>query len=448
MHLTLEHYLLVLRGEIPAGLLDRAARLHLLEVCDECRKELGDGLAVSPGPEGEGCADHPVPALPEDELSVGLREIEASQELKKLRRKAAREARTDLNRLLRLPMGRWRERVERARTRFRSRAFTEVAIEESRRRVRSAPEAAEILASLVPTVLSDLPAGSPPAWARELLALAAAHRANALRVGGDLPAAESRFSALMADLETTPLAGAAALAEVISLQASLRCDQRRFAEAGTLLDRATVLYTEAGEEGVAARTLVMQANRLQAEGATGEVLRLYRRAAELVEAEEDPYLYLCAITGQVNALCDLSEAEAAERLLTANQHLYLRAADPHTSASFGFFQARIDLERGRYGAAETGFREARDRLVEMGRAYDSVAASLFLAETLLAGGKWAELRKLAGNLVSMYRARGVARETLAALRLLAEAVREETITTEWIARTRRILQERGHGGEP
>lgn len=235
---------------------------------------------------------------------------------------------------------------------------------------------------------------------------------------------------------------------VISLQASLRCDQRRFAEAGVLLDKATVLYTEAGERGLAARTLIMQANRLQAERATGAVLRLFRRAAELVEAEEDPYLYLCAITGQVNALCDLSEAEAAEHLLTANQHLYLRAADPHTSASFGFFQARVDLERGRYDAAETGFRVARDRLLELGRTYDAVAASLYLAETLLASGKLAELRKLAATLVPMYRARGVAREAVASLRLLAEAIREETITTEWIVRPRRILQERGQGGGP
>ena len=90
--------------------------------------------------------------------------------------------------------------------------------------------------------------------------------------------------------------------------------------------------------------------------------------------------------------------------------------------------------------AERGFTEARDRSLALDRDYDAILASLFLADALLAAGKTAELRRLAADLVPLFQARGVERETLASLRLLAQAVQAETLTAPLLAELRHSTQ--------
>jgi len=86
----------------------------------------------------------------------------------------ARRAREDVARLRGLPAARWPATVARSKTRFRSRAFVLLLLDESKRAVRTAPHEAAAFAALVPLALDQGTGREAMAWARELRALAAA----------------------------------------------------------------------------------------------------------------------------------------------------------------------------------------------------------------------------------------------------------------------------------
>ena len=150
-HLTYDLFLLVLRGILPAELVDRQTRFHLTQLCDTCRKEWRaaealNGAAVPSAREPASAAAVPPP--PGDPLHVSLDDLAASEERLSRLRRAARLARVDLSRLLRLPEETWPRRVANARTRFQSRAFASLLIEEARGRLPTAPRQAAALAAL------------------------------------------------------------------------------------------------------------------------------------------------------------------------------------------------------------------------------------------------------------------------------------------------------------
>ena len=352
-------------------------------------------------------------------------------------RAIARRAREDVARLRGLPAARWPATVARSKTRFRSRAFVLLLIDESKRAVRTAPHEAAAFAALVPLALDQGTGREAMAWARELRALAAAHHANALRVAGDLPGADREFAALRKELQRTSPASADTEAEIASLEASLRIDQRRFDDAERLLVGAA---RGAESAQLAGRIFVKHANLLMTLGHADHALDRFERAAATLDPASEPHLHLCVVTGRVNCLCDLDRYREAGRLLAAERAAYLDADDIYSSANFTAFEARVNLGLGRPTKAEQGFKIARDRFLSIDRDYDAVLASLDLATALLAAGKTAELRQLAAELVPLFKARGVERETLASLRLLAQAVQAETLTATLLAELRQSLQ--------
>jgi len=203
-HLDFELYLLVLGGELPAATLVRAAHDHLLDRCPACRTEwaaaggpngnphrvlpVGDRGAGPPAPHRASGRGSPVPApaprCHRSVFSAAARRLEAAARSVRL---ARRDARRDLAALRALPRRQWPQRLDAARSRFRSRAFAELLLAEARRRlVADAAEAAE-LARLVPRVLHRLPAPATPdpadeTWRRALAeaarGVAAAARAS------------------------------------------------------------------------------------------------------------------------------------------------------------------------------------------------------------------------------------------------------------------------------
>jgi len=181
-HLTYDLFLLVLRGEMPAELVDGRSRLHLIELCDTCEREwrastdpAREVVQRSPGP----VPDADPPAAPEGRDHLSLGDLAAAEKRLARLRKAARLARVDLSRLLRLPQAEWARRIDNARTRFRSRAFVLLLIEEARQRVETAPRQAADLAALVPRVVTLRREWSRQSWVQDLLAEAEALESSA-----------------------------------------------------------------------------------------------------------------------------------------------------------------------------------------------------------------------------------------------------------------------------
>jgi tetratricopeptide (TPR) repeat protein len=441
-HLRVQDY----RRPPAADLGDFAVRTneHLTAACPECGKgwqQLGPMLRgmyreslAALGPAAPPPDPHP------DDLSTAPAALDALAAQAAELRRLERRARQQLCELRNLPADQRVGKIRRAYRRFQSRWLAVLLIEESRKLVRSDPAEAESFASLVPEVLAWTRGEDGPPWAPPLVARAAAHRANALRVAGDLPAADRRFARL-AELLAVPsvAADAGVLAEIASLEASLRIGQRRFAEAERLLERAELAYEYAGDRTGLGRTWIKTANLMQALGRPEEVLALHERAAAALGAGATPYLTVCTVTGRVNALCDLDRPAEARPLLRAHLDAFEADDELHTAALLRGLEGRVALGLGELAAAEAYFASCHEGMLLAGRAYDAALAALDLASAYLAGGRHRELRRLAARLVPEFRGREVARETLAVLKLFVQAVAGEELTAALLAELRARL---------
>jgi len=469
-HVRGEHYVRTARGEQAPAVLAHLAHRHVLERCPVCRKEwqalsaerprfraLLDGIAELPTPESPDSRDERAPTsraergipavlaqhLPANERDVGAIAAELERH-KAVRQRAVRE----LWLLRRRPPERWAGTVDRANTRYRSRAFAELLVETSRKIIRTRPLEAERLAALVPAVLAKKYPPAEVAWSAVLAARAAAHRANALRVAGDLAEAARRFAELRRRIAERPLRDAAALAEVASLEASLAIDQRRFGEADELLDRSVLLYRHAGDRLGEARSLLQQGLALQASERPGAAVARLAEAADRLDPNEHPYLFLSTVNTRVVCLCDTGRFEDAQALLRAHLDLYEASDDLHVGSFLRGLQGRVALGLGEFAEAEQAFAASRDGLLAVGRTYDAALAVLDLAWLYHEAGRRDDLRALARGLVPTFRARGVSREALGALALLARAAAADGLTRELVARLRRRLEAAGASAPP
>ena len=191
-HLSYDLLLHVLRGDLPAELVDRQTRLHAVELCDICEAEWraysarDQDRAAPAAPVAPAAGVEPRPAvIPDDRDQVGLGDLPASEARLSRLREVARLARVDLSRLLRLPPRQWAQRVANARTRYRSRAFATLLIDEARQRLESAPDEAAALAALIPAVLDAKPGRKSLSWAKQLREQATAVQEEAMQRSGE-----------------------------------------------------------------------------------------------------------------------------------------------------------------------------------------------------------------------------------------------------------------------
>ncbi|HYX24555.1 MAG TPA: hypothetical protein VFC23_10425, partial [Thermoanaerobaculia bacterium] len=88
------------------------------------------------------------------------------------------------------------------------------------------------------------------------------------------------------------------------------------------------------------------------------------------------------------------------------------------------------LGLGERERARTAFEEVRREFTERGMGYDTALVSLELAALDLEDGRTAEVKELAREMVTVFRAQEVQREALAALLLFRRAALKERATAE------------------
>jgi len=441
-HLTLDVYLMLLEGRLPPRTLAAALHRHLLEICPHCDGEWQAAAPLRDEARASGeIAAHSTPpdAAAAIAFSSASRRLEERAERLRSTRRQARE---DLRRMLATPPERREEKIVQARTRYRSRAFCELLIEHCRERVRSDAGEAATLLELVGLALLWTPGGLEAGWAHTLAARAEAHRANALRVAGDLPAAERLFAEVRRRLARLPLDEAKVYAEVASLEASLLWDQRRYAEAAELLDGAVLVYHDAGEREGLARVLIKRASILQGLDRGGDALADLARARSLLDPKEETFLYLFTVVGTVPLLLDEGRPEEADRLLTDAEDAFEAAREPWWALRLRYLEGRAALARGDLARAELRLGEARDGFRDQGLPQDTANASLDLALVHLHQGETAEVRRLCREIAPYFRAAGVERDALAALALFARATEADAAALARVAELRRHLSGR------
>jgi tetratricopeptide (TPR) repeat protein len=442
-HLSLDLATMVLEGELPPRVLVRVLYEHIKELCPECREALEtvQGMpvhrhrapAASP-PEGP---HHYHAAISQVGRHLGERLRSVEQE--------RRRARRDCTELLALPAAERPRRVAAARTRFRSRALAERLVEASRETVRRDPAEAAAIAELVPLVLARLTAAEA-AGAASLDVLARAHRANALRVSGDLRAADGAFRQLRERLAAEALDEPTLHAEVCSLEASLRFDLGRFDETEELLDRAVLLARLSHDDRAAAKALIQRANLHDERDDLPAAVDDLREALALIDEESDRHLAACAIGTLARVECERGAHAAAAELVTRHRALLAGAGGPWESVRLLTLEGRIAHGHGRLAEAEERLVAAHRLCIEEGLDLRTAVAALELAVLYAEQGRVGEVRRLAQQVQPIFQSHEVGREATAALVLFQQAVAAERITVEAMRSVRDVVSRRARGG--
>lgn len=405
---------------------------HLFN-CSACRKEVerlapeGNELlqTLFQGLQPLDVADNP---SYERAFSFGQNTLEVRGEARDRDRARAPKLYTELTRH---PVSRQRSLIQRT-WRFKNYVFGEFLLEESSRNVSDDPSRAEDLAELGLVVAEQLEGSHyGPALINDLRGRAWAYIANARRVGTDLRNAEEamgKAEEFLANGTDDVLLRARSLV----LKAEIRREQRRFDEANELLNRALVIYREAGEDHWVGRTLVSTAEVGVESGQFDLAAEQLREAMRLVDEKREPRLGLCIKHNLVRCFTEAGQFQEAKKMLPEVKRLAGEVGSSADMLRALWLEGRIARGLGKLDEAEKLFARMRDEFVERGIAYDAALASLDLASVYAQQGRTGEMKTLAEEMLPIFRSRDVHREATAALLLFQKAAKTESVTVQMV----------------
>lgn len=270
---------------------------------------------------------------------------------------------------------------------------------------------------------------------------ALAYQANALRLLGDVAGAHEGFAWARKVIAQRGVTDLEIYAEIDRLQASLHLDQRLFDEAEHLLARSAMLYGLLKDRKGSATVLLKLSMLYAYRGDVDLALETDRKVLELVSLADDPQLYLYARFNLAYDLAEAGEIGSARDLLAYDEDLYEEHADETTRINVAWLSGRIALATREYRVAEESLCSARDAYAERGNGFDVACICLDLALLYFQRGQTQELTEVARQAVVLFGKEEVHRDAFAALILLRDAAKAQTLTVTAIEKVARFLKE-------
>ena len=418
------------RGEIKDLLKEGPSRLvmrlleHLFSVCSECKRAFDEATGrtlVQDEPEIVPTSS----SLVDDVLTrLDGGTVEQLQT----------EGQRDFDELMELLPGPARMvRIERARSRFQSPFLVDLLIDESKRTVTRDPFAAYELAELAHAVAMRMPHNDiGTASAMTCIARAKAYRGNALRATGNFKHAEPYLEVAVSLFFSEGTGDPLVEAELLTVLAALRHDQRRLAEAADLLTSSLSVYAEV-EEPVAEATTMIELGRVYGEqGETEKAIEITRASTEKLDQDRDAKLYLCAVHNTVRWLEDAEQYEEARDILVEYTDLYSRFPEPWTQLRHAWVLGICARGLGQLDEAEMTLSSVRTSFMREDLHYDAALVGLDLAMVHVAQGKTTKLSRLADEILPIFLAQDVQRDAVTALALFQESVRRDAATEHMV----------------
>lgn len=405
-------------GLLPAAEMRKVSH-HLLAGCAEC-SQVTAALFQKTGSPGSRSAAFSPPGEPSRTPYDGVidriyrtvlqREAQVAKE-----RSQAREL---FDELQRHPAARQQLLVVNS-ARFRNRMLCEILIDEAHEAGFREPSRSIELARLAVMIAERLDEDNIEVVVG-LRARACAQLGNALRIASDFAGAECAFE-IAASLLASESVGLLEVARVLDLEASLRRDQRRFADATCLMDRVIAIYRRLGQRSLLGRALQQKSMICGESGDHQSEIALLRRSLELLNPDEDPRMFLVARHNLISALCEIGRPREAFALLFHSRPLYLQQGDRLNLLRLRWLEGTVSLGLQRHEQAAAAFRQVREAFLELGLDYDAALASLDLADVYAMQGRTADMRLLANEMLEVFRSRNIHREAIAALSVLQQA---------------------------
>lgn len=416
---VLERFVL---GDLPEAEMRQVSQ-HLLDGCSVCRQ-----TSAALWKRGASIVEPQVEEVPArgacDEAIDRIFRIILAREAEVARERA--QGRELFDELARHPPARQHLMVANS-ARFRSRMLCEILLEQAHEAGFREPARATELARLgvaIADLLAERSGEKGGEGLQGLRARAWAQLGNALRINSDHAGADQAFETateLLDPARVTPHE----IARVLDFEASLRRDQRRFAEATRLMDRVIAIYRKLGQRSLLGRSLQQKSLICGESGDSAGEIALLRRALELLNPEEEPRAFLSARHNLISALCESGRPREAFALLFHTRPLYLKQGDRLRLLRLRWLEGAVSRGLQRYEQAAVAFLEVREAFLELGLDYDAALAALDLAEVYAIQGRTADVRRLADEMLEVFRSRNIHREAMAALAVLQKAASTE-----------------------
>jgi hypothetical protein len=256
----------------------------------------------------------------------------------------------------------------------------------------------------------------------DILARSWAELGNSYRVAGRLHSAEVglRRAGRLCQRGTGDHLLRARLAE---LTASLRCDQRRFAEVFRELKVAEAIHRERGDDHDLGRILLQKGIYSGYDGDAEGSLEQLCRAWEMIDRERDPLLTLSVVHNLCWMLVENGKVRKARNFLAQHRDRYRSHGGAIDRLKLRWLEARIALGLHDLRLAEELLSEVRAEFDRQGLCYYSALVGLDLAALWVRQRRRpSEVFALVDELLARFREVGVEREALASLLLLREQV--------------------------
>jgi tetratricopeptide (TPR) repeat protein len=282
-------------------------------------------------------------------------------------------------------------------------------------------------------------------WVLDLQAKALAYLGNARRSLGELYSAEAAFRKADDRLARSMTGNLKVNAEIRLLKSSLRRDQRRFAEALDLIEKAIRLYRELEDSTGLATALLKKAKILDECGDLDAAISLLDQAGSDFARATEPRLYMCARFNLLACLALAGRFDQAAALLPEVRALLGDAAQPLDIVRLRWAEAKILLGLESADAAEKAFREIQREFLDRRVAYDAALVSMDLAVLFAQQGRTQELKELAMEVMPVFESREIHREAMACLIMFQHACEEERLTVELARELAAILRREKRG---
>lgn len=266
---------------------------------------------------------------------------------------------------------------------------------------------------------------------------------NARRVVSDLRGADDLLCEAQGFLDRgsgDPLA----VAQLDYYRGALRSAQRRFPEAFHHFDRALGAYRRLGDRHQEGRALIGKATACSKNGDLDESIRLQLQALPLIDAEREPRLMLAAQHNLAVDLVDVGSPHEALLLLDTLRPLYSRLGERMNLLRLRWLEGQAAQALGQRDRAEAAYVEVIAGFQAHEIPYDAAVASLELATLYAEQGRTTEIKQLALEMLPVFQALEIQRETIAALILFRQAAEAETASLALIQHIAGFLKRAQH----
>jgi len=271
----------------------------------------------------------------------------------------------------------------------------------------------------------------------DLRARAWGEYANACRISDDLVQAEQAICRAV-ELRTKGSGSETLQARLAELTAGILSHQRNFPGAFKAIDLAYKIHKKQGDTESEARVLVKRGIYVGRSGDPEQGIEILARALRRIEDSRLRFLVLHNI---LLFRVERGEFREANLQLFEMRPLYLRHAGAVDLMKLKGVEGKIAAGLGEFERAERILLQAKASFEKRGQIYHAATLGMDLAAVWLRQGRTEAVKRLVLELLEVFRARYVARESIAALLMLRDALDRDLASLELLAMVASVLEQ-------